>query len=35
MHDVISLPDALSYDEMESYVHVPVLVNLLNFLQNW
>ena len=34
MHDVISLPDALSYDKMESYVHGSVLVNLLNLLQN-
>ena len=35
MHDIISLPDVTSYDEIESNVHVSVLVNLLNLLQNW
>ena len=34
MHDVISLQDATSYDKIESYVHIPVLLNLLNLLQN-
>ena len=34
MHDVISLPDATSYDKIESKVHIPVLLNLLNLLQN-
>ena len=34
MHNVISLQDATSYDEIESNVNIPVLLNLLNLLQN-
>ena len=35
MHDVVSLQDVTSYDEIESNVNIPVLLNLLNLLQNW
>ena len=34
MHDFISLQDATSYNEIESNVNIPVLLNLLNLLQN-
>ena len=35
MHDVVSLQDVTSYDEIESNVNIPVLLNLFNLLQNW
>ena len=35
MHDVISILDGTSYDKIESNVHIPVLLNILNLLQNW
>ena len=34
MHDVVSLQDVTSYDEIESNVNIPVLLNLFNLLQN-